>query len=356
MKYYYTITLLLLSLISFAQAPQGISYQAVAFDTNGNPVSNSNVGIRISILDNSATGVTVYQETHEKPTNNQGLFNLNIGQGTPSEGTFSEIKWGENSKFLKVEIDASGGTNYTITGTNELMSVPYALYAANVNLSSATNSIKTSITTGNQTSEIIVLYTSTHAYGFSQNASSGSGSWSSQAISGNPIGAVASGNNIVIYTDTHVYGFSRYTSSGSGTWSSQAISGIPIDAIASGRNIVVYTDTYAYGFSQYTSSGSGTWSTRTISGTIAGAVASRDNIVIYTNSNAYGFSEYSSSGSGTWSSQSLSGNTIGAIGSKKSIVVYTNTHAYGFSQYTSSGSGTWSSQALSGTPIEIISK
>jgi hypothetical protein len=351
MKYYFTITFLLISLLTFAQAPQGISYQAVAFDTSGNPVTNSNVGVRISILDNSATGTLVYEETHTKTTNAQGLFNLNIGQGTPSSGSFSEINWGINTKFLKVEVDPNGGTNYNITGTNQLMSVPYALYAENIDISS----ISTAIRSGNQNSEIIVIYTSTHAYGFSQFASSGSGDWTAQTLSGNPIGAVASGNNIVVYTDTHAYGFSQFTSSGSGGWTVQTLSGNPINAVASGNNIVVYTDTHAYGFSQFTSSGSGDWTAQTLSGNPIGSVASRDNIVVYTNSHAYGFSQFTSSGSGDWTAQTLSGNPLGAIGSSKSIVVYTNSHAYGFSQFTSSGSGDWTAQTLSGSPIDIIS-
>jgi len=115
-----TLTLLftLLSCFAFAQVPQGISYQAVAFDSGGSPVSNGNVGVRISILDNSAAGTAVYSETHTEATNAQGLFNLNIGQGSATTGNFSTINWGVNSKFLKVEVDPLGSTNYTNVGTN----------------------------------------------------------------------------------------------------------------------------------------------------------------------------------------------------------------------------------------------
>jgi hypothetical protein len=120
---------LLITIESYSQVPQGISYQAVAFNTSGSPVVNGNVGVKISILDNSTSGTVVYSETHLILTNAQGLFNLNIGQGTPSTGTFSSINWGTNSKFLKVEVDPAGGTNYTNIGTNQLMSVPFALYS-----------------------------------------------------------------------------------------------------------------------------------------------------------------------------------------------------------------------------------
>ena len=120
---------LLITIKSYSQVPQGISYQAVAFNTSGSPVVNGNVGIRISILDNSINGTVVYSETHAKTTNAQGLFNLNIGQGSAIGTTFSSLNWGTNSKFLKVEVDPNGGANYTNIGTNQLMSVPYSLYS-----------------------------------------------------------------------------------------------------------------------------------------------------------------------------------------------------------------------------------
>src|SRR5687767_13958670 len=72
------------------QTPQGISYQAIAFDAVGLPVANSNVGVKISILDNSTTGPLVYSETHTSLNNGQGLFNLNIGQGTIINGISQE--------------------------------------------------------------------------------------------------------------------------------------------------------------------------------------------------------------------------------------------------------------------------
>ena len=127
MKKLLFLSALLFSIISFAQVPQGISYQAIATNGSGNPVVSSNVGIRLSILDNSASGTLVYSETHTKTTNAQGLFNLVIGQGTASAGTFAGINWGTNPKFLKVEMDIAGGSNYVLVGTTQLLSVPYAL-------------------------------------------------------------------------------------------------------------------------------------------------------------------------------------------------------------------------------------
>ena len=123
------LCMLFLSLAAFAQVPQGISYQAIASNSSGTPVVNSNVGIRLSILDNSVSGTMLYEETHTKTTNAQGLFNLVIGQGTVVSGTFAGINWGTNSKFLKVEMDTAGGSNYALVGTTQLLSVPYALTA-----------------------------------------------------------------------------------------------------------------------------------------------------------------------------------------------------------------------------------
>lgn len=130
-KIFTLLTFLFVSLVS-AQVPQGISYQAIAYNNAGNAVVSANVGIRISILSNSLSGTVLYSETHSKTTNSQGLFGLIIGQGTVVSGVFSSINWGANSKFLKVEMDANGGSNYILTGTTPLLSVPFAMTAGNI--------------------------------------------------------------------------------------------------------------------------------------------------------------------------------------------------------------------------------
>lgn len=129
MKKLITLLVLFATSLAIAQVPQGISYQAIALNASGNPVVNSTVGIRLTILDNNANGTAIYIETQTKTTNAQGLYNLVIGQGTPTSGSFSTINWGTNSKFLKVEIDINGGTNYVNVGTTQLLSVPFALAA-----------------------------------------------------------------------------------------------------------------------------------------------------------------------------------------------------------------------------------
>jgi hypothetical protein len=116
--------------ISFAQAPQKMSYQSVVRNAANQIVANQNIGVKISIVEGSLTGATVYAETHTTTTNANGLFTLEAGGGIPITGTFSAINWGNGSHFIKSEIDVSGGTNYALSGTMELLSVPYALYAA----------------------------------------------------------------------------------------------------------------------------------------------------------------------------------------------------------------------------------
>jgi uncharacterized protein (TIGR02145 family) len=112
-----------------AQAPQRISYQAVVRNSSNGLVSSSQVGIRISILQGSLTGTSLYTERHTPTTNENGLLTIEIGGGTVQSGTFASIQWANGPFFIKAETDPTGGSNYTITGTTQLLSVPYALYA-----------------------------------------------------------------------------------------------------------------------------------------------------------------------------------------------------------------------------------
>jgi hypothetical protein len=117
----------------FAQAPQGFSYQAAVRNAAGQVKSNSNIKVCFSILDSVSNGAIVYKETHLTTTNTLGMMNLNVGMGTPIIGTLSGVNWGTNSKFLQIEIDTTtSGNNYMLIGVQQLMSVPYALYASNV--------------------------------------------------------------------------------------------------------------------------------------------------------------------------------------------------------------------------------
>lgn len=114
-----------------AQAPDKMSYQAVIRNASNALVVNANVGIRVSILQGTATGVAVFSQTQTATTNANGLVSLTIGEGGFVSGDFVAINWGNGPYFIKTETDPTGGTNYTITSTTQLLSVPFAMYAKN---------------------------------------------------------------------------------------------------------------------------------------------------------------------------------------------------------------------------------
>jgi hypothetical protein len=113
-----------------AQAPNKMSYQAVVRNASNALVASAPVGMKISILQGSASGTAVYEESHTATTNANGLASIEIGSGTVISGTMAAINWGAGPYFMKTETDPAGGAAYSITGTSELMSVPYALSSA----------------------------------------------------------------------------------------------------------------------------------------------------------------------------------------------------------------------------------
>ena len=130
MKKLITMVIMVLAVVvAMAQAPEKLTYQAVVRSANNALVTNTLVGVRVSILQGSATGSGVYVETQMPSTNANGLITLNIGDGNAVFGTFGSIDWSAGPYFLKTEIDPAGGNNYSVTSTQQLLSVPYALYA-----------------------------------------------------------------------------------------------------------------------------------------------------------------------------------------------------------------------------------
>ncbi len=122
------ITTIFLTFNIWAQSPEKMSYQSVIRNTNGVLVKNQNISLQISILQGNVSGTSVYTETHTTSTNANGLVSLAIGTGISSDN-FGAIDWATGSYFIKTEIDPNGGTDYTITGTSQLLSVPYALHS-----------------------------------------------------------------------------------------------------------------------------------------------------------------------------------------------------------------------------------
>ena len=130
MKKLFTILVaVLLTATVWAQAPQKMSYQAVIHNSSNSLVTNMPIGMQISILQGSTSGAAVYVETQTPTTNANGLVSIEIGTGTVVSGDFASIDWANDTYFIKTETDPTGGTSYTITGTSQLLSVPYALHA-----------------------------------------------------------------------------------------------------------------------------------------------------------------------------------------------------------------------------------
>lgn len=122
-----------------SQVPQKIRYQAVLRDANNSLLISKNIGIKINLLKGSTDGSVVYSETQTTTTNAFGAINIEFGSGTVVTGTFSEIQWKNGPLYAKIFVDPSGGTNYSITSSSQLLSVPYAFVAqatGNSNVSS----------------------------------------------------------------------------------------------------------------------------------------------------------------------------------------------------------------------------
>ena len=140
-------TILTLLTLTFAIAQDGINYQGAATDVNGDELTNQNITIRASVLSATANGNLEWEETHSTTTDQFGLFNVVIGQGTNTTNgaiaSFDDMDWGSAGHYLKIEMDATGGTNYAMIGTTQMMSVPYALYAKSAGTSSVTTSVST---------------------------------------------------------------------------------------------------------------------------------------------------------------------------------------------------------------------
>jgi hypothetical protein len=115
-----------------AQAPQKMNYQAVIRTSDNQLVVSRAVRMRISLMPDSMNATASYVETHQVTTNAFGVIQLEIGGGTVVTGTFAAIPWSKGKIFIKTETDPVGGTNYTITSTTQMMSVPYAMYGNDV--------------------------------------------------------------------------------------------------------------------------------------------------------------------------------------------------------------------------------
>ena len=131
MKRIYILLFILISIGAFAQAPNKLNYQGLIRNGVGNPLGNTPVLLRISILD--AANNVLFFEQHSTTTNSLGLYNVAIGTGSLLQGNFAAINWGAGNRYIKVEVSTNAGVTFINLGTNQLLSVPYALYAASGN-------------------------------------------------------------------------------------------------------------------------------------------------------------------------------------------------------------------------------
>ena len=119
---------------AYSQVPDAINFQAIARNANGDVLANTEIMLRLSILDGSAEGTQVYSEVRTLTTNNYGSFSFQIGRDvTDFEGDFSAIDWSANDKFIKIDYDPTASSNFDLSlGTIEFVTVPYAFTARDV--------------------------------------------------------------------------------------------------------------------------------------------------------------------------------------------------------------------------------
>lgn len=197
MKKIFTSLLILASVAALAQVPQAISYQAIARQASGAILSSQSIGVKFNIYQNSATGTLVYSESHSTSTNSFGLFSLSIGGGTSTFGTFALINWGAGPYWVETLIDPAGGTSYSSIGAQQLMSVPYALYAEKSGNASVTPTLSINLPNAVSNPATGIYNISVPSYSAGNGISISSGVISNTAISITPTLSV-SGNSISI--------------------------------------------------------------------------------------------------------------------------------------------------------------
>ena len=232
MKKLYTIlAAVLITASGFAQAPEKMSYQAVVRDSDDNLIANQPVGMQISILQTSATGTAVYVETQTPATNVNGLVALEIGAGTVVSGDFTTIDWSADTYFIKTETDPTGGSSYSITGTSQLLSVPFALYAK------TSGNVQTYNTDTSGTDFNISTNGDTHTFNLPSASESARGvvSTSNQTMAGDKTftGTVAASSKLVVGNSTITDGAALEVSSTTATFLPPRMTTVQRDAIAS---------------------------------------------------------------------------------------------------------------------------
>ncbi|SDQ40617.1 hypothetical protein SAMN05421664_1483 [Chryseobacterium soldanellicola] len=285
---------------AFAQVPEKMSYQAIVRNISGQVLANQNVAIRASILQGSPAGAAVYSERITGITNVNGLVSLEIGSGTVLTGTFNTINWSTGNYYLKTETDPTGGTNYTIAGTSQLLSVPYAMYAKTAGGGGGGFAIPYTNTVNNAGSLFTLI---NDGDGTSVDGINNTTTSSIAAVRGT-VSNVAPGG-----FSSGVRGINNGTGGlGVGVWGSQAGSGWGVYGVTP-SGLGVYGNSSAGGYGVYANSNTGTGLNATSTSGIAA------NISIANNANNNNVLNASTVGNGTVINVTSSGSGAGIVSS-----------------------------------------
>jgi len=295
-----TVGIMLGSFLAYAQVPEKMSYQAIMRNGSGQILSNQAIAVRVSVLQGSPAGAAVYSERLTGNTNVNGLVTLEIGAGTVLTGTFNTINWSTGNYYLKTETDPAGGTNYTIAGTSQLLSVPYAMYAKSAGGGGGSFAIPYTNTVNNAGTLFTLI---NDGDGTSVEGISNSTSSSIAAVRGTVTNVAPGGFS------SAVRGINNGTGGlGIGIWGSQAGSGWGVYGVTPG-GIGVYGNSSGAGYGVFANSNTGTGLNASSTNGIAA------NISILNNANANNVLNASTLGNGTVISVSSSGSGAGVLSS-----------------------------------------
>ncbi len=264
--------------------------------------------MRLSILQTSASGTVVYAETQMPVTNSNGLATVVLGEGVVLSGSMETIDWNAGPYFLKTETDPSGGGNYSITGTSQMLSVPYALFAKESGSSlpgppGPPGMQGVGACDPNDRDSLIVLNNNSMAWGFYQDAN-GVGQWSAHALGGTNHSGISSRKAVVLFNNNQAHAF-YLDNSGVGQWAVRSIGGTTHTAVATNDAVVLYNNNNAYAF-HVDAGGAGVWTVEALGGTNSSNVAHGGKIIIYNFSTAHSFT-VDNANNGAWTSQALGG-------------------------------------------------
>lgn len=286
--------------MGLSQAPEKMSYQAVIRNGSGQLLGNQAIAIRVSVLQGSPAGAAVYSERLTGNTNANGLISMEIGTGTVLSGTFASIDWSSGSYYLKTETDPAGGTSYTIIGTSQLLSVPYAMYAKSAGGGGGSFTIPYTNTVNNAST----LFSLTN---------DGDGT-SLEGVNNTTTSSITAVRGIVSNTapggfSSGVRGINNGTGGlGIGVWGSQAGSGWGVYGTTP-NGLGVYGNATANGTGVYANSNTGTGLTATSNNGIPASIS------IFNNANNNNALNVSSVGNGTVVTVTTSGNGDGVASS-----------------------------------------